>query len=102
MVTLGVLLFGFSTILTWSYYGEKGIEYLAGDWAKLPYKVLFLCATMLGATVDLAVVWNFADVANALMALPNIIGLLALSGVVSAMGKKYFRELKEGKHKPYR
>lgn len=102
MVTVGVLLFGFSTILTWSYYGEKGIEYLAGDWAKLPYKVLFLCATLLGATVNLSVVWNFADVANALMALPNIIGLLALSGVVAAMGKKYFQELREGKHKPYR
>lgn len=102
MVTLGVVLFGFSTILTWSYYGEKGIEYLAGDWAKLPYKMFFLLATLLGATVDLQLVWNFADVANALMAIPNIIALIALSGVVAAMGQKYFQELREGKHRPIR
>ncbi len=102
MVTVGVLLFGFSTILTWSYYGEKGIEYLGGEKAKLPYKLVFLTATLLGATVNLQLVWDFADVANALMALPNIIGLMALSGVVAVMGKKYFRELREGLHKPVR
>ncbi|MFQ5606535.1 MAG: alanine/glycine:cation symporter family protein [Candidatus Zixiibacteriota bacterium] len=102
MVTLGVLLFGFSTILTWSYYGEKGVEYIGGANVKLPYKLLFLTATLLGATVNLRLIWNFADVANALMALPNIIGLIALSGVVAVMGKKYFRELREGKHRPAR
>lgn len=102
MVTLGVLLFGFSTILTWSYYGEKGIEYIGGEKAKLPYKFVFLAVTLLGATVNLQLIWDFADVANALMALPNIIGLMALSGVVAVMGRKYFRELGEGKHRPVR
>ncbi len=102
MVTLGVLLFGFSTILTWSYYGEKGIEYIGGHKMKTPYKVVFLMATLAGATVNLSLVWSFADVANALMALPNIIGLLFLSGSVAAMARKYFKELREGKHKPVR
>ncbi len=102
MVTIGVLLFGFSTILTWSYYGEKGIEYLGGHSVKFPYKLLYLAATLAGATVNLSLVWSFADVANALMAVPNVIGLLFLSGAVAAMGRKYFKELREGKHKPIR
>ena len=102
MVTVGVVLFGFSTILTWSYYGEKGIQYLIGDRSRLPYKILFLTATFLGAIINLQLVWDFADVANALMALPNLIGIIALSGVVAAMGRKYFKELAEGKHKPVR
>ena len=91
MVTIGVVLFGFSTILTWSYYGEKGVQYLLGDRSRLPYKMLFLTATFLGAIINLQLVWDFADVANALMALPNLIGIIALSGVVAAMAKKYFR-----------
>jgi len=102
MVVVGVLLFGFSTILTWSYYGEKGIEYLGGHKMKLPYKLVYLMATLAGATVNLALVWSFADIANALMAVPNVIGLLFLSGAVAAMGRKYFKELREGKHDPIR
>jgi AGCS family alanine or glycine:cation symporter len=102
MVMVGVLFFGFSTILTWSHYGDKGVEYLGGNRVRTPYKILFLTATLIGANVDLKPAWDFADIANALMALPNLIGLMALSGVVAAMGKKYFQELREGKHRPYR
>ncbi|HSH00550.1 MAG TPA: amino acid carrier protein, partial [candidate division Zixibacteria bacterium] len=100
LVTIGVALFGFSTILTWSYYGEKGIEYLVGDWAKKPYKLFFLAFTFTGAVVNLPLVWAFADVANALMAVPNLIGLIFLSGLVGTMAAKYFKEFKAGQHRP--
>jgi AGCS family alanine or glycine:cation symporter len=100
MVVIGIMLFAFSTVVAWSYYGEKGIEYLGGKRAKVPYKWVFICFTLLGARFDLETVWSYADTANGLMAVPNLIALIALSGVVVAMTRKYMREKAEGKHKP--
>lgn len=102
MVVVGVLLFAFSTVVAWSYYGEKGIEYLFGSKAKLPYKWLFICFTLLGARFDMQAVWAYADVANGLMSIPNLIGLVALSGVVVSITRKYIAEKAEGKHVPFK
>jgi AGCS family alanine or glycine:cation symporter len=102
MVVVGIMLFAFSTVVAWSYYGEKGIEYLGGKKAKLPYKWVYIIFTLLGARFDLKAVWSYADTANGLMAAPNLIALVALSGAVVAMTRKYMREKAEGLHKPFK
>jgi AGCS family alanine or glycine:cation symporter len=102
MVVVGIMLFAFSTVVAWSYYGEKGIEYLGGKKAKLPYKWVYIIFTLLGARFDLKAVWSYADTANGLMAAPNLIALIALSGAVVAMTKKYMREKAEGLHRPFK
>lgn len=79
VLTLGLLTFVYSTILGWSYYGERAVEYLAGKSAILPYRVLWSIAVLVGSVVTLPLVWEMADSANALMAIPNIIAILALS-----------------------
>jgi AGCS family alanine or glycine:cation symporter len=84
VLTVGLLTFVFSTILGWSYYGEKAAEYLLGPRAIKPYRLLWVAAVMLGAVTTLPMVWSFADIANALMAIPNLIALIALSGVIAA------------------
>ncbi len=82
ILTIGLLTFVFSTILGWSYYGEKAAEYLWGVKAIKIYRYLWVIAVMVGSVVQLSIVWNFADIANALMAVPNIISLLALQHVI--------------------
>lgn len=89
VLTGGLLIFVFSTILGWSYYGEKAVEYLFGEKAIKPYRVAWVIFVMVGSVTSLNVVWNFADAANALMALPNLIALLLLSGVVVSETRKY-------------
>lgn len=95
VVTLGLLLFAFSTILGWCYYGEKCIEYLAGIDAVKPYRYLYIAVVMFGATTKVGLVWTLADIFNGLMAVPNLIGLLLLSPVVVSETKEYFAR-KEG------
>ena len=102
MVVVGIILFAFSTVIAWSYYGEKGIEYLLGRKAKLPYKWLFIIFTFLGAWLDLEAVWAYADTANGLMAVPNLFALVGLSGIIVAATKKYMKEKREGLHVPYK
>ncbi|MBM7870344.1 AGCS family alanine or glycine:cation symporter [Clostridium pascui] len=92
VLTLGLITFAFSTILGWSYYGEKSIEYLFGKKAILPYKLLWIIMIYIGSVFSLDVVWNFADLANGLMAIPNLISLIALSGVIVKETKKYLWE----------
>ncbi len=92
ILAVGLLTFVFSTILGWSYYGEKACEYLLGGWAILPYRVLWVIAVMVGSVVKLQAAWDFADIANAMMAIPNLIALLLLSGVVVAETRKYLWE----------
>jgi AGCS family alanine or glycine:cation symporter len=82
VLTVGLLTFVFSTILGWSYYGERAIEYLFGVQAIAPYRVAWVIAVMVGSVASLGAVWAFADIANALMALPNLVSLLLLSGVI--------------------
>jgi AGCS family alanine or glycine:cation symporter len=89
VLTIGLLTFVFSTILGWSYYGEKAAEYLAGPSAILPYRVLWVAAVMVGSVASLPSVWAFADIANGLMAVPNLISLVALNGVLVAETQKY-------------
>ena len=91
IVSIGLALFAYSTIISWYYYGEKGIEYLFGPRAIAPYKWVYLALIPIGAATTLKVVWGFADIFNGLMALPNLIALVALSGVVAAETKDYFR-----------
>ncbi len=91
IVTVSLALFAFSTILGWSYYGEKAIEYLLGVRAILPYRLVFIAAIYFGAVRSLSFVWTVSDVMNGLMALPNLIGLLLLSGVIVAETRDYFR-----------
>ena len=79
VLTLGLLTFVFSTILGWSYYGEKAAEYLFGNKVVKPYRYLWVIFVMIGSVVSLTLVWTFADVTNALMALPNLVSLLLLS-----------------------
>jgi AGCS family alanine or glycine:cation symporter len=88
-LTVGLLTFVFSTILGWSYYGEKAAEYLFGSKVIKPYRVLWVIAVMVGSVQPLAVVWSFSDIANGLMAVPNLIALLGLSGVVVAETREY-------------
>ncbi len=89
IVTIALAMFAFSTVLGWSYYGERCIERLVGRRGVVPYRVVFSLMVYVGATVSLDVVWNFADVMNGLMAIPNLIGLVILSGLVARETKKY-------------
>lgn len=89
ILTIGLLTFVFSTILGWQYYGEKAAEYLLGSKAVLPYRWLWVAAVFVGSAVSLPIVWSFADVANGLMAIPNLISLLVLNKVIVAETKKY-------------
>ncbi len=89
VLTFALATFVFSTILGWSYYGEKAIEYLTGKWAVFPYRILWVLLIGVGAITKPALVWGFADAANALMALPNLVCLLLLSGVIAAETRKY-------------
>lgn len=92
VLTFGLLTFVFSTILGWSYYGEKAAEYLFGTKIVKPYRLLWVAAVMIGSVVTLQMVWDFADIANALMAIPNLISLLLLSPVLVQETRKYLWE----------
>lgn len=89
LLTFGLLTFVFSTILGWSYYGEKAVEYLFGRASIRPYRFLWVGAVMVGSNLSLGAVWTFADIANGLMALPNLIALILLNGVIVAETRKY-------------
>lgn len=96
IVTLGVINFAFSTILGWSYYGEKCFEYLAGEKWVSYYRYAWVVFVFVGSVVKLELVWNFSDVMNGLMAIPNLIGLLFLSGFLSRETKQFEAGLKNG------
>lgn len=89
LLTFGLLTFAFSTILGWCYYGERAVEYLRGKRWVIAYRVCYIVAVFIGSVMNLSVVWNFADCMNALMAIPNLISLLLLSGVLVHETRKY-------------
>lgn len=89
LLTFGLLTFAFSTILGWCYYGEKAMEYLSGKRWVLPYRMVFIIVVFMGSIIQLEIVWNLADCMNALMAIPNLISLLALSGILVHETRKY-------------
>jgi len=91
IVAVSTALFAYSTLIGWNYYGEKAIEYLAGTRAIRPYRVVFVCVAIVGAMMKLEFVWNFSDLMNGMMAIPNLIALLLLSKVVKAETERYFK-----------
>ncbi len=95
ILVTGMVLFAFSTILGWSYYGERGAEYLFGRKALKPYRVLFCAVLLIAPVISLETVWNVADILNALMAIPNLIAVLLLSGVVAKETRYYLAHLNE-------
>lgn len=90
IVTICVLMFAISTSISWSYYGDRAIQYLAGDRSILPYKVVYIAMHFVGAVLTLEVIWTIGDIALGLMTFPNLIALFALSGVVYKSTKEYF------------
>lgn len=91
IVAISLTLFAYSTVLGWSYYGEKCLEYLFGYGSRRIYRILFTLAAGMGCLMQIGIVWKFSDMMNGLMAIPNLIGLLALSGVVARITRAYDR-----------
>lgn len=89
LLTFGLLTFAFSTILGWCYYGERAVEYLKGHRWVIVYRVFYIVAIFFGSVINLDIVWNLADCMNALMAIPNLISILALSGIIVHETRKY-------------
>lgn len=89
LLTFGIITFAFSTILGWSYYGERAVEYLDGKRGIIAYRMIYIIAIFFGSIVSLNLIWNLADCMNALMAIPNLISLLLLSGVIAKETDKY-------------
>ena len=96
IVTFGLLFFAFSTILAWSYYGDRSTEFIFGNKSVIYYRIIYTLLIPVGALMELGLVWNISELFNALMALPNLIGIVLLSGVVLKVTKEYFAK----EHKP--
>ena len=96
VVAVSLSMFAFSTILGWSYYGEKSVGFLLGSRAVRPYRVLFVVAAFFGTIRSLDFVWTLSDVMNGLMALPNLIGLLLLSGVIVSETRSFLARRRSG------
>jgi AGCS family alanine or glycine:cation symporter len=89
VLTGGLITFVFSTILGWSYYGERALEYLCGKKSILPYRLAWVAGVFAGSVMTMPLVWDLADAMNAMMAIPNLISLLLLSKVIVAETQKY-------------
>lgn len=90
VVGISLTLFAFSTIIAWSYYGDRSAKFLFGEKAVVPYRIIYTLAVIIGAAVPLQLVWNIADITNLLMALPNLLSLVLLAWLVRKLQKKYF------------
>ncbi|WP_297232827.1 alanine/glycine:cation symporter family protein [uncultured Flavonifractor sp.] len=95
ILVIGIITFAWSTILGWSYYGERCAQYLWGKKAILPYKILFVAVVVVGPVLALDLVWTIADILNAFMAIPNLIAVLLLSGVIAKETRHYLNHLDE-------
>ena len=96
LLTISLALFAFTTILGWNYYGERAVLYLAGVRAILPYRIVFIALIACGAFLKLEAIWVLADIVNGLMAIPNLIALIALSGIVVHETRRYLDKLQRG------
>ena len=96
VVTFGIIFFAYSTILGWSYYGEKCCTYLLGEKSVFIYRLIYIASVFIGCVVTLDLVWLFADTFNGLMAAPNCIALLLLSGVIAKESKDFIARRKTG------
>jgi len=101
IVAIGLILFGFSTILGWSYYGEKCIEFIFGERSIYYYRTLFIFCVFLGSMLSIDIVWPLADIMNGCMALPNLIGVLLLSKIVLNETHSFNKLLKLEKENRY-
>ena len=97
IIAIGLALFAFSTILGWALYGSRCCEFVFGTKAIKPYYIIYIICTVLGATVDLSVIWDISDTLNGCMAIPNLIGIVLLSGVVVKETREYFKKVDEEK-----
>ena len=96
IVVISTSLFAYSAILGWSYYGERAMEYIFGEGFNMPYRLFFIMLVGVGAIIELEIVWSFSDIANGLMAVPNVIALFLLSKIIQKESNRYFSELKKG------
>lgn len=94
IVGLGLVFFAYSTILAWSYYGDRSAEYLFGHRAVLPYRIVYTVLVVVGAYIPLKLVWNFADIANIFMAIPNLISVILLAKLTKQLSSDYFNRMK--------
>ena len=92
IVTFGLVVFAFTTMLGWSYYGERCAEFIFGVKIIIPYRILWVIAILSGALIELKLVWNFADVMSGFMAVPNLIALALLSPVIFKITKEYLNK----------
>ena len=90
LIAVGLTLFALSTILGWALYGTRCIEYVFGTKVIKVYQIIFVLIVVVGATMDLTLAWDIADTLNGLMAIPNLVALVGLSGVVVGLTKEYF------------
>ncbi len=90
IITFGLAFFAYSTAISWSYYGDRSAEFIFGPKSIRFYRIIYILLIPLGATMELNLIWNISDITNALMAIPNMIGILMLSGVVAKLTKEYF------------
>jgi AGCS family alanine or glycine:cation symporter len=95
IVSISLVFFAYSTIISWSYYGDRCFEYLLGPRAILPYRYFFCCFVIIGAVGGLDIIWTMADDLNALMAAPNLIALLLLGGEVLKEKNDYVKRMKD-------
>ena len=93
ILVVGIITFAYSTILGWAYYGERCVEYFAGKFGLIPYRVLYIAIALIAPVLALDMVWKIADILNALMAIPNLIAVLLLSPVIVKETKKYVNNL---------
>ncbi len=95
VVGFGLVFFAYSTMIAWSYYGDRSAEFLFGESAVMPYRIIYTVLVVIGAYVPLKLVWNFADIANMFMAIPNLVSLIMLAGTVKAITDDYFQRLRK-------
>ena len=93
ILVFGIILFAYSTVLGWAYYGERCVEYCLGKKALVPYRVLYTVVAAIAPVVALDLVWTIADILNALMAIPNLVAVLLLSPVIMKETRKYINNL---------
>jgi AGCS family alanine or glycine:cation symporter len=93
VVGFGLVFFAYSTIIAWSYYGDRSAEYLFGERAVMPYRLIYTGLVVVGAYVPLKLVWNFADIANMFMAAPNLISVIFLAGLTRKLSEEYFKKI---------
>ncbi len=94
IVGFGLMFFAYSTIIAWSYYGDRSAKFLFGEKAVIPYRILYTVLVAVGACVPLRLVWNFADITNILMAAPNLISVILLTKLMKSLGDDYFNRMK--------